>query len=58
MMIIVVFVVRISLPEGTSLAARFGLLVFAGGAAYLATLLALHQQRIVSFVTMMKGGLT
>jgi PST family polysaccharide transporter len=56
-MIAAVTVLRSSIPEGSSLATRFAVLVLAGGAAYLLTLLALHRQRIRSFVTMMKGGL-
>ena len=56
-MIAAVTVMRISIPEGSSLAIRFAVLVLAGGAAYLLTLLALHRQRISSFMTMIKGGL-
>lgn len=57
-MIAAVSVMRISIPGDTSLATRLVLLVLAGGAAYFMTLLALHRQRILSFVTMMKGGLS
>lgn len=57
-MIAAVSVMRISIPGDASLAARFALLVLAGGAAYCMTLLTLHRHRIRTFVTMMKSGLT
>lgn len=57
-MVVAVSLVRMSVPVDASLAARLILLVLAGGAAYCLTLLVLHRQRIRSFVTLMKRGLT
>lgn len=57
-MVAAVSLVRMGIPGDASLAARLVLLVLAGGAAYCLTLLALHRQRIRSFVTLMKRGLT
>lgn len=55
-MVAAVSLARMNIPGDVSLATRLVLLVLAGGASYSLALLALHRQRVRSFVDLMKRG--